>query len=745
MKSPSVRPLAALGALALAASSFVLASRGSSAPPAPASAAAPTEPLAIAHFVDGARALVPAAGQVFLYNPSATEEPIRLVELRVVVDGVALVRTPLERSLPGDPRFGALEELAERFPEELSHRHGPRRFADPDAPTFAGLELSQRWEELRAELDTLREAYRDPARVPFAHLDFVLPLDQVFAPEEPPGTERELHFEIDYVAPSGALETATDVRTLRRLARVPGVGAGLATQGTSTHVHPGDLHVHSCHGEAVGACAPSGNCVAETFQTSGSFSYAQLKTQFQALGYDWMAATDHSYCIDSPAEYATITAELAALHETGTFLTFPDIELSSDEAGPQDGTSDAGDLACLGTTPANHMGAHGVSSFKAGGSQGFLGFCNGLFGGDALASFLANVDAVRAEGGWPIVNHPTGSFGWQSFASTLGIEANELHGVEIWNGATQTGQGGHVGAWVDWLLAGRVLYAYSGSDTHDAAFGFGANHVVLRANEPFDGPTVQQALVEGRVFLSDGHRLESEVVQAGVPLPMGTIQGIHGASPADALSVRALYDFGADTARITIFRGREGDAGEQVLLTTGDLSGSGSVEIADVLTLGRNSWYRAYSEQVGGAGVSAYANPVFFVHGNCAAVPYGVGLGGANIGTLSSPSAATIGSVARFDVSGFPNSPAALLALSPTQFAGGLPLLGGFALVGLPDATTVPLLLAGGSGSVALAIPRRAGFVGQSLYFQAGTIDPTQPQDFAFTNGLALTFCAIGQ
>ncbi len=54
-----------------------------------------------------------------------------------------------------------------------------------------------------------------------------------------------------------------------------------------------------------------------------------------------------------------------------------------------------------------------------------------------------------------------------------------MHGVEIWNGGLQTGQGGNVGLWVDWLLAGRLLYAYGGSDTHDAAFDFGANHVIV--------------------------------------------------------------------------------------------------------------------------------------------------------------------------------------------------------------------------------------------------------------------------
>ena len=78
--------------------------------------------------------------------------------------------------------------------------------------------------------------------------------------------------------------------------------SALASERAGYSVHAGDLHVHSCHGEALDACAPSSDCTAESFQTSGSFSYAELRTMYEALGIDWFTATDHSYCINSETE-----------------------------------------------------------------------------------------------------------------------------------------------------------------------------------------------------------------------------------------------------------------------------------------------------------------------------------------------------------------------------------------------------------------------------------------------------------
>jgi len=543
---------------------------------APESARQLDEPVLVPFVVDAARELVVVEAGLLICNASAGEAPLVIDELTVSLDGVVLVREALESVLASDRRYAELNALIERMPEEITHLHRDERFfADAEAATFAFEELADRWAEIDARSAALRDAYAtDPAR-PFVEVSFALPLDQVFLPEEPAGTERELAFSVHHRrGPVAGITTRRE--TITRLApHRPAPRSLQASFGLGdVTLHAGDLHVHSCHGEAVNACAPSADCAAESSQTSGSFTYAQLKSQYQALGMDWFTATDHSYCINSDSEYQTIVSESAALTDA-SFLVIPDIELSSEEEGSQSG-SDLTDLLCLLGPSQNHMGAHGISSRKEGGSDGFLGFCNGLFS-DALDGFLVNAARVRAEGGYPILNHPTDdTIAWNSLASTFGIESNQMHGVEIWNGATQSGQGGHVGTWVDFLLDGRILYAYSGSDTHDEAFAFGANHAVF-LGEPFDVDHLETVLKSGRVFVSSGPVLILEVEVDGQSLLMGTTQGLSPAQPASPLTARVHYDFGATTGVISVYRGRGGDpAGHQPPAhRSGDLRGPG--------------------------------------------------------------------------------------------------------------------------------------------------------------------------
>lgn len=355
--------------------------------------------------VEAARARVPVAGQLLVYDAQAGRET-ELVELVVAADGYVVERLDLGARLVGDPEYGAVNALIERLPEELAHRHGDeeRVFAAPDAPTLHGPEAVAAEAEIRARVAAMVERYAS-GRAPYVHVDFVLPLDQVFPEDAVPGQRAAVSVELRWRAPAGPVRVSTVRREVVWLGPAPGLPSSFQAGHPAASVHAGDLHVHSCHGEAANACAPSSNCAAESFQTSGSFTYAQLKSQYQALGLDWFTATDHSYCIDSDAEYTAIVAETAAITD-GSFLCIPDIELSSDEEGPQQG-SDTGDTLCLGFTSANHMGAHGISSRTPGGGPGFLGFCSGLDG------FTANFAKIRAQGGYPIANHPeASSFGW---------------------------------------------------------------------------------------------------------------------------------------------------------------------------------------------------------------------------------------------------------------------------------------------------------------------------------------------
>ena len=316
-----------------------------------------------------------------------------------------------------------------------------------------------------------------------------------------------------------------------------------------------------------------------------------------------------------------------------------------------------------------------------------------------------------------------------------------MHGVEIWNGANQSGQGGHVGRWVDWLLAGRILYAYSGSDTHDAAFAFGANQVLLH-DEPFTPDGLESALKAGNIFISKSHQLILEVDHDGATLPMGTLQALSPTQPAAPLTLRVHYNFGGATSSITLFQGRVGDANETVACTSGALTGEGVFECAATLDPFARTWYRAYSE---GGGETAYTNPVFFLPGSCSYAMYGVGLGGSNIGLLQSESSPTAGSYNTLKTSGFSaSSTTVFYAASGAQIPSGSPFLGGFLLVGPPFLFVGLGALSAGAGELAYPIPSEVS-AGGSIYWQAAAIDPSQPGGFAFSNGLSMTTCALLQ
>jgi hypothetical protein len=115
-------------------------------------------------------------------------------------------------------------------------------------------------------------------------------------------------------------------------------------------------------------------------------------------------------------------------------------------------------------------------------------------------------------------------------------------------------------------------------------------------------------------------------------------------------------------------------------------------------------------------------------------VPYGTGLGGANVGTLDSASTPTQGTTITLDVGGFASSGVAVIKIS--SFELDLPILGGRLLIGLPDLASVGTVLTAGAASVPLPLPD--GLAGQVLYLQAGALDATQSHGVALSNGLRI-------
>jgi hypothetical protein len=712
------------------------------APPAPAAEA--PDLIVVPHLPAAARERELVAGQLLVDNPDAAGRVALLTGVSLVrADRPELVLFAAEpaHSLTGDPELSRIGALLERLPEALAgHRASHETVWGPaDAEPLEGDAAVDAWQLATSRLDALATRLGLGAPASHARVDVSLPLWLLFDPTDAPGTTREVAVIVDWVDEQGASHASTTTRSVELLGPWGDVPPSLAQALPGTTLHAGDLHVHSCHGEALGACAPSGNCGAESLQLSGSFSYAQLKSQYQALGLDWFTATDHSYCIDSEAEYQVVAAECAALTDAG-FIVSPDIELSSDEQGNQTG-GDIGDLICIFATSSNHMGAHGISSQQHGGSEEFWGFCDGLFT-DELDGFLENIAEVRAEGGWPIAHHPVhDSFAWNSYDLTQGIEANAVHGVEIWNGASSDGLGGGVQRWVDWMLDGRVLYAYSGSDTHDEAFAFGANRAVFLPGESFDEATLHRVLQEGRAFVSNGPSLILEVEQDGQSLIMGTIQSLASGQAPPQVTVRAHYDVGADPTTVTVFKGRVGDAFESVLCQSLPVTGAGVFECVDTVDPAARSWYRLFSSTASSA-KEAYSNPVVFQPGQCPAVPYGLTLPAPHVGTLASTSSPALGSVNTLQISGFPNSGSAFLVAGLAPDFTGLPFKGGRILVSVPLALELPLPLTGGATSVTFSVPNLPELVGADIAWQAIAPDATQAKGFAFSNGLLTTICS---
>lgn len=146
----------------------------------------------------------------------------------------------------------------------------------------------------------------------------------------------------------------------------------------------------------------------------------------------------------------------------------------------------------------------------------------------------------------------------------------------------------------------------------------------------------------------------------------------------------------------------------------------------------------------GGSGVTNLDgfDPSGSTGGGCAVTLYGQGLGGANTGTLTSASIPALGNTVTFSYSNFPPNLTGIVILTTQQDAA--PILGGTVLVNLQTQVfNLPAQTNGaGAGSTDFVIAPTAPWVGLTGYGQVGLIHPAAPAGWAFSNGIAFTFCA---
>jgi hypothetical protein len=125
---------------------------------------------------------------------------------------------------------------------------------------------------------------------------------------------------------------------------------------------------------------------------------------------------------------------------------------------------------------------------------------------------------------------------------------------------------------------------------------------------------------------------------------------------------------------------------------------------------------------------------------SCGVAKIGQTAGGANVANLDAIGTPNLGSVINAIPSGFGSDTNGFLILSATS--NNAPLLGGTVFINqLNPAATIPFSLSGGASSVNIQIPANPALALFTGYAQAAAPDASQPFGWAFTNGLAITFC----
>ncbi|MBC8369366.1 MAG: CehA/McbA family metallohydrolase [Planctomycetes bacterium] len=519
--------------------------------------------------------------QVQLYNPG--DFTVALESLTVQTpEGQVLDIVTLDQLLAGDGGFVQDLYLAlEMIEPDISHRHSKRQYIPLDKYTALSPEAEAR--TIKRIIDDVREL-QSQGSPQMTNIRFELDLAQLFGEDSQIGDVAPIQIIAAY---NGGSASSTSVITHNITKLVPFMPPPYSngTAGVGSWV-AGDLHVHNCRDEAVGGCD---SCAAESFNLTGAFTNADLKPQFQALGMDFFSSTTHSYCINDTTEFNAVLTESQNLSDP-SFVMLASTEISGAETGPQSG-SDSADLLCTlgwGDHDVHHMGAHNITSRKAGGKDGFLDFCDNPMSGQ-----VGNVNAVNAEGGFTSVNHPnSGSWAFNSIQGLYGQERNRTWGVEVWNGSEGSLQWQNYQRdwWLDRLTEGKLLYPYSGSDTHDTAVNFGAIHTYIPG--ALDQQSLTDALTAGRSYLSNGPFLELgiETTNGARTLPMGGTAFVQRIPNNIQININVDYNCSA-SSEIAIYRGTVG-GGEVEIFRQSGYSGGGSVQITDTVPTS-SFWYRA--------------------------------------------------------------------------------------------------------------------------------------------------------
>lgn len=253
-------------------------------------------------------------------------------------------------------------------------------------------------------------------------------------------------------------------------------------------VFPGPIRLSRSKGSSILMRWFRGNLHTHTTNSDGDSPPEVVVAWYRDAGYDFLALTDHDF-LTLPEDHAATAGPMLLVH--GEEVT-------------------AGDV---------HLNALGIRNAVL-----------PLVGEDTGETLQLNVDAIRATGGLPSVNHP--NYRWRIGPAELGA-LDHCSLFEVYNGGPETndfggaGHPSHEALWDAVLTAGRRLYAIAVDDAHHfLAFGRsyanpGRGWVWVRAERPTE-PALLGALEAGDVYASTGVELH-DISVSGADLAIDVV------------------------------------------------------------------------------------------------------------------------------------------------------------------------------------------------------------------------------
>ena len=291
-----------------------------------------------------------------------------------------------------------------------------------------------------------------------------------------------------------------------------------------------------------------GNTHTHTKNSDGDSLPVDVVKWYKTHGYDFVVITDHEHVTD----VQSLNAEFG---EKEKFLVIPGQEVT-----------DRFD------TKPYHVNGLGLTTVvmpkRATGS--------------AVANIQANVDAVRAAGGIPQINHP--NFGWAITPNDL-IQVKNATIFEIYSGHPRVnllGGGGFPSVeeiWDTALTAGRVYYGVAVDDAHHfkrtagepltAAPGQG--WIFVRASE-LTPSAILAAIDRGDFYASSGVELSDYTVdRSGITITMKQVRDVRYRSQFIGAGGKVLSESTSNPA-VYKFRGKEKYVRAKIIESNGGMA-----------------------------------------------------------------------------------------------------------------------------------------------------------------------------